>query len=237
MYRFTRVIFFLVFGFSSFAALAQKPELDWTVGVDAGFLIFYGDVKQNDFIPVFRDNNEVKPGYGLNIRKRFNPFLGIQLKFLRGTLAGTQRERNEYFKTNIFSWSINADININQIIFYDQDQKDLELYLQLGAGLVDFRGKLFNLQTNDIIAVNGYSADGKNKEKATTELIIPFGIGGTYGLRHFLKEEHVFWDRLDIVVEFTWVFTNTDKIDMVQSYRSGKDQYSFACFGFHYNFK
>lgn len=227
----------LLTGFLATDAKAQKPDLDWTVGLDGGFLLFYGDVKENDFIPILRNKNEVRLGYGLNIRKKFNPFLGLQLKLLWGKLAGTNRSVNEYFESNIFSWTINADVNINQIIFYDEDEKDLELYIQLGMGLVDFRGKLFDLTTDKLIDVIGYSPDGNIKEKMTSELVIPFGIGATYGMRHFFDEEYIFWENVDLVAEFTWHFTNTDLIDMRKSYRSGKDTYSFMCIGLHYNFK
>jgi len=215
---------------------AQRKDIDWSVGLDAGLLLFYGDIKEKDFIPVLRNRNEVKLGGGVNLKRRLNPYLSLQLNMIWGKLSGTNRTLEQYFSSNIFNWNINANISINEIVFYPENKGDLQVYLLLGAGLVDFRSKLYDLNTNEIIDVEGYSPDGKSKEKMTTELVIPLGFGASYGMHNLYTEENTFFDKVDIVFEFRWYFTNTDKIDMSSAVRSGKDQYSFASVGLHYNF-
>ena len=215
---------------------AQRQDVDWSVGFDAGLLLFYGDIKEKDFIPVLRNRNEVKLGGGINVKRRLNPYLSLQFHMIWGKLSGTNRTLEQYFISDIFNWNVNANISINEIVFYPENKGDLQVYLMLGAGLVDFRSKLFDLNNNEIVDVIGYSHDGKSKEKMTTELVIPLGFGASYGMHNLYTEENVFFDKVDIVFEFRWYFTNTDKIDMSNAVRSGKDQYSFASIGLHYNF-
>src|SRR5437867_2143014 len=60
-----------------------KSELDnWSVGINAGTLLFYGDVKQHDYFPTTSYNNEVKFGYGLSVSRAFNSVLSIQGQLL-----------------------------------------------------------------------------------------------------------------------------------------------------------
>ena len=75
-FRFFKLLFiFLAFILIKQNVVAQRNDNNFIVGISEGLLLFYGDVKVNDFTPVLTDKNEFRLGTSLSASKKFNPIL------------------------------------------------------------------------------------------------------------------------------------------------------------------
>ena len=212
----TLVVFIVL---SSFAVQAQgeetKPKAKITDNMSItpalGLLHFYGDIRQYDFYPVTKYNNENKFGFGLSVNKTINNIFGVSGQFLYGSLSGTKRQTNTYFTTNILEGNISLLINVRNLMMRNAPSgkcKKFSTYIKIGHGLARFDSEAKTLNTDDVLSISG----------KTTEAVTPIGIICNYQLKN----------NLDLGFNFTYRAANTDKLDAWEAVGSSKDMYSFA---------
>ncbi|MCF8302047.1 MAG: hypothetical protein K9I94_02140 [Bacteroidales bacterium] len=216
--------------------MAQSNDGGWSVGLDGGLMVFYGDVKNYDFLPITRNRNELRGGLSLSVYKQLNPYLHMNAKLLEGKLAGANRAKNLFFESQIREYSISVLININDILFYYNDKTHIMAYAIIGSGLTDYRSIKYTLEDREILDVTGYTADGKEKTEMTTELVIPLGLGMAYQFSETRGFSNEFMDHIDMIAELRWYWANTDNFDLDQSIRAGQDKYSYLSVGVRYHF-
>ena len=208
----------------------------WSVGVNFGSLLFYGDIRQYDYYPVTEPQNERKWGYGLTVTKLISPILGFQGQILNGSLTGVKRgvknkttgssTQGYYFNTDVFEYDVNAIINLSNISFSGNIRpRKLTLYSLVGFGVTNFRTQLYSLRTGKVVKRYGYDKNGGELPR-TSEVVIPIGAGLKYRINK----------QFDVSLEATMRNVNSDKIDGRVVKTSAKDKYGYFNVGVGYKF-
>lgn len=215
---------------------AQRNENTWWAGVHSGMLVFYGDVKTNDFFPSLSPFNELRAGAGANLSYLFNPVFGLRMSFTAGKLAGANQAADEYFKANILDYSLQGIFNLNTIFFYDYIETPVDIYAMVGYGFVEFRSIRRRLSDDGFIQAFGYAANGSKSAGKTREMMIPVGFIIQSSVNKLTRNGSNFLSNTDITLEFTLANANTNKLDANLTIREVKDKYSYFSIGLVYNF-
>lgn len=205
------LLFAIVFFGLHFNAKSQNAEsgkiLDnWSINVNGGLSLFWGDLRQYNYYPVSTFENERNAGFGIILTKRLNSIFELRGQLIKGNLSGTKRNISRYFEAQFTEYNINATINFSRLIYGDEPCRKLNLYGIGGIGFLDFRTVKRGLGSNNYVASRGYSANGTEKEKMTTETTIPFGFGAKFRLD----------SRFELNFENIWSITNSDLVDVTR---------------------
>lgn len=213
---------------------AQVFKPQWSAGIHSGLLVFYGDIKTNEFAPAINGFNELRAGFGLQTTYTFNPILSIRGSLTKGKLAGAKPSTDEYFTANILDYSVQAMINLNGLIFYDYDYTPIDVYAAIGYGFVDFRTIKRKLSDDSFVRAFGYNPDGSKSSVKTREMTIPVGIIIHSNLEQILNSNNYLLSQTDITLEFILHNVNTNKLDADLTLREVRDKYSYFAFGLIY---
>jgi hypothetical protein len=215
---------------------AQVNERNWSVGVHSGMLVFFGDVKTNDFLPATSKFNELRAGGGFHATYQLNPVLGLRGSLLSGKLAGAKPENDEYFEASFLDYTIQLMLNINTLVFYNDDNPPVDVYAILGYGLVEFRSIRRKLSDNNFIRSFGYNQDGSKSAKKTRELVLPIGLKVHSSIDNLLGIRNYYLSNTGITLEFILHNANTNKLDSDLTISETKDKYSYFALGLLYTF-
>ncbi|MDD5570044.1 MAG: outer membrane beta-barrel protein [Bacteroidales bacterium] len=194
----------------------------WSVCLSAGSVIFYGDIRDYDHTPFWKNQMEDKWGWGFRIKKQFTPVFAFSLNFVGGKFAGKREINNEYFKASMFAYDFGVKLDIIPIITR-KDTNKFSLYGTLAMGLIDIRTIKRDLNNNYLYAY-GYDESGEKLGNATTEMTIPIGLGIGYKIGK----------RFGINLEFKLYNIGSDKLDATLS--NVNDKISYASLGLVYRF-
>ena len=123
-----------------------------------GLLHFYGDIRQYDFFPVTKYQNENKFGFGLSLNKTLNNIFSVSGEFLYGSLSGTKRSIGTYFTTNVLEGNISLLINIRNLMMRNAPSgkcKKFSTYFKIGHGLTRFDSEAKKLSSDALVRVSG----------------------------------------------------------------------------------
>ncbi|MCX6271596.1 MAG: hypothetical protein NTU44_10315 [Bacteroidetes bacterium] len=238
MKQLSYTVFLLVLLHVVYQASGQKLEEKWSVQMSGSGTVFYGDIHQNDFIPVLRNKNELKGSLSICLNRQLNQYFALQAYLTSGSLAGTKRSENKYFKCRFTEYGFTALINVNDVIFTSyrsRSRQFLNFYVMVGWGLMDFRTQVRKLSDNSFIKGQGYNASG-DRTKATTEMVIPVGVGVKSRLNRWMKIQGPFFSNTDLLTEFIIKNVNSDKVDDEIDFVTGKDKYFMFNVGLCYHF-
>jgi|GEM_PF-1922106 len=207
----------------------------WSVTLSGGSMLFYGDLRQFDFYPVTKQNSQdwynLSPGlseyawgYGLAISKQLSPVFGIQGILEKGELNGININADAHFNASILTYGLNMKINILPMLKPDLESPRVAIYGIAGIGFCDFKTRQYSISTNTLLSSYGYG-DGNAEKKATTETVIPLGIGIKYKISN----------TIDIGIESTINNVNTDKLDARIVTGSAKDKYGYTALTLTFN--
>lgn len=213
---------------------AQVFKPQWSAGIHSGMLVFYGNIKTNEFAPAIKGFNELRAGFGLQTTYAFNPILSIRASLTNGKLAGAKPSTDEYFTANFLDYSVQAMINLNGLIFYDYNFTPIDVYAAIGYGFVDFRTIKRKLSDDSFVRAFGYNPDGSKSSVKTREMSIPAGFIIHSNLEQILNSNNYFLSKTDITLEFILHNVNTNKLDADLTLRETKDKYSYFAFGLIY---
>ena len=202
----------------------------WNVGVNVGSNLFYGDLRVYKYWPVIKNNNERKYAGSFHLGKELTPFLEFQGNLLLGNLSGTKRIKeglpfNQYFDAKIFEYSTTFKLDFASLLLGANEDRFFSVYTYAGIGLVNFRSQRKMLGSDIIVMSYGY--DGNDKIKATTETVLPVGVGFDFLLVKNLK----------LNIDASIRFVNTDKLDAYVNHKTGiDDMYGYTSVGLTYTF-
>lgn len=212
--------------------IKDRLTRDISITASAGVTHFWGDLRQYDFAPVFNDVSENRGGIGLSLNKGLSNTLSLQFAGLYGALQGVRRgkavgpgyPRGRYFNTNILEGSTRIMLNVNNILspYRERFDKKWGIYAFAGLGLVQFDTKVYLLDTDaEVNATRGVGPTGK-----TTEAVATIGSMLKYHLNN----------KMDLGLEASYRFVNTDRLDGWEGPGSDNDRYSFLALNFTYHF-
>ncbi len=209
---------------------AEKGKIldNWSLNVNGGLSLFWGDLRQYKIYPLSTFENERNAAFGAILSKKLNSTFEIRGQFIRGNLSGTKRSINTHFEGQFNEYNINATINFSRLIYGDNPCRRLNLYGIGGIGFVDFRTVKKQLGSHKYISSIGYSSNGTVKEKMQTETIIPVGFGAKYRID----------SRFEVNFEHIWTIANTDDIDASQGgFKYDVLTYSSLGLSYRFNFR
>jgi len=224
----------LTFNILSISMYAQHIENRWEAGVHTGMLVFYGNIKTNDFLPSLSPFNELRAGAGAKLSYLLNPVFSLRASFTAGKLAGANQVINEYFKANILDYSIQGVFNLSTVFFYNYVETPINIYALVGYGFVEFRTIRRKLSDDSFIRAFGYASDGSKSSDKTRELIIPVGGIVQIEFDKLTRTRNNFLANTVIALEFTLANANTNKLDANLTLRELKDKYSYLSIGLAY---
>lgn len=198
----------------------------WSLTLQGGTMQFYGDVSYNTFFPGSRKGKELSLCGHIAINKQFTRLFGVQAQFLIGNLASEEEKQNEYFKSELFNYNINAHISTSNLLFPNKQNKWLNHYFIVGLGMTHYRTIRSNLTTGAYINSMGYSDNGLTKEKMVRESVANIGQAVKFRLS----------DRIDLVIETTIKSTPMDNMDALYVHLSELDKYGYITIGITYKF-
>ncbi len=192
------------------------------IGLDAGVTIFSGDLDEGAAQGDLFNNNQA---FRLSIYKNLGSVFLLDGQAVFGNISGEKKRGTienlsyQYFNTEFNEFTINIGINILNLVKNNPNRK-FNAYILGGVGLINFRTKLSDGVSNEIVSTKGY--DG---QEATTELVIPVGIQASYNVT----------DNIALFVQTSSRIVDTDKLDGKEG-NSNRDYYNYASIGFVYKF-
>ncbi|MBN3036801.1 MAG: hypothetical protein JW861_14545 [Bacteroidales bacterium] len=188
----------------------------WSVNVNIGANLFYGDIEVYNFFPVTRNNSEWRVAYGLMAQKEISRILTLRGQFIKGKLSGTKRKYAEWFEADILETSMGMTVNLSSL-FFGVRPRALSVYGLVGVGLSQWQTELKKMYTNETIRSNGFT-DGSGIGGRTVEGVLPFGLGLDYRID----------DHWNINLEGTLRPVNSDLLDA----NKGDFPYDFYSYNF-----
>jgi hypothetical protein len=104
-------------------ALSRKNFKTWSVTLGGGMIVSRTDIKQYDWYPAGTYNNERRFGFYGALTKSITPAFALQGQILRGSASGTERSTLQYFDADIWDFSLNAVINIRNLLSQGASKK------------------------------------------------------------------------------------------------------------------
>lgn len=227
----TLVLVFISISASAQEKLGKEPLIDKiSIGANFGSMLAYADVRQYDFYPI---KDERKWGFGAEVNYQISPIVSFQLQGAMGKLAGIKRTfrgggvANLKFNADIYDWSVNTTVSLNR--WWAPNLKINErvnVYAMAGVGLINFRTQMRGLYDDKFIRSFGYSEKGTVKEKMTTELSYPVGLG--------IKVRAA--KKIDVILESQLRNVYSDKLDAYVRTVGYRDKYLYTFVGVSYRF-
>ncbi len=206
-----KLIVLFVFVFLSFYSHVSCQEIkenrlidNWSLNINGGASLFWGDIRQYKIYPVTNYENEWNASYGILLSKKISSIFEIRGQFIKGSLSGTKRSSTIYFNAEFNEYIINSTLNFIKLFSKHPKDTKLNIYGIGGIGFIDYRSVKKELGSNRYIDSRGYSDKGSIKSKMTTEAVIPFGIGANYKIG----------SNFEINFENIWTVVNSDDIDL-----------------------
>ncbi|MBN2172962.1 MAG: hypothetical protein JW731_02440 [Bacteroidales bacterium] len=185
---------------------SQNPEkglqTGWSVNVNGGANLFYGDTDNYRFYRCFSNNSEWRFGYGLMIQTKLVSAVTLRGQLLIGDLSGTKRKDTVWFESKIIETSLSAKIDLSSLIWGPKSRL-ISIYAMGGIGFSHWETHQMCHATNVELNSNGENRTGSGLFGRTLEPVIPFGAGIDFRLSEY-------WD---ISVEGTLRPVRSDKLD------------------------
>jgi len=197
---------------------------DWRITAGAGTTLFFGDIKQYKFYPVFNNKSEWRFGSSILIERQLSPVFSLRGQALYAHLVGTRREWNRNFVSKNFEFNLNTAIDLNNLIGKVRKDRPFTTSILLGTGIANYNTTLYELNTGNIVSKGG------------------FGNGASFGGRTldvFLMGGLSFDFRLDnnwsLRFETSNRILNTDLFDLYKN-NFQYDVYNYSSVGISYTF-
>jgi hypothetical protein len=196
----------------------------WSVNINGGANLFYGDTDNYRFYRCFKNNSEWRFAYGLMLQKEVAPWITIRGQLLNGDLSGTKRKDTIWFETKILETSLSAKIDLSTLV-WGAKKRTVSVYAMGGIGFAHWETSQKCNATDVELNCNGKNNTGSGLFGRTLEPVIPFGVGVDFRLN----------DHWDINVEGTLRPVRSDKLDANEG-GFPFDFYSYNFVGVTYNF-
>ena len=217
-------VFLFVFVAPGFGQHKRKTKNNstWSASLNFGPNIFMGDLRVHNFVPASTNKSEWGWGYGGTLDKQLGDVFSARGQLLMATAKGTKRVTHEYFKADIFEYSLQLNLDLTNLAFPDKRDKIAYIYGYTGLGFSNWRTNVYNLYTDKALRGNGHN--GKGPGGRTTEVVFPFGGG----IKMFINKK---WN---IYLESSFRILNSDKLDATIG-GSKHDMYNYSSIGITYN--
>ncbi len=227
-----KIILFFAIVFLSFPYFASSQDVsskslldNWSLNINGGASLFWGDIRQYKYYPVYHYETERNVSFGIILSKQLSSTFELRGQFFTGKLSGTSRGSvNRYFQAEFSEFNLNTTINFSRLIAGINPYRKLSFYGIAGFGFVNYRSQKKILGINTVVNSIGYSNNGTVKEDMESVTAIPVGLGFKYQISK----------RFEVNLEHTFSFAATDLIDLTEA--GSNDALSYTSLGLTYKF-
>lgn len=227
-----KAIFILSIAFSIILLSATKLNAQnksyWELNYNLGTSLFFGDIKQNQWMPVSGNYGEWRIGTGFQFGRQISYVFGARGQFLYGQLAGSRKEWNRYFQSDYYETNLNFTLNFNNLFGARRSDRFFNVYMIGGIGISQYNTTVYEMGTNKILAKvgkGGANGDGSGMGGRTLEGILTTGLGVDFRIN----------DNLHLNLESVHRGMNSDAYD---AWMKGfpYDIYNYTSFGISWRF-
>jgi len=182
MNKFASIIFSVVFVALLIISPSKTKAQDrsyWELNLNSGPSLFFGDIKQRQWMPVSSNENEWRFAGGLQFGRQLSYVFGVRGQAIYGQMAGTRREWNRYFQSDYIETNINLTVNFNNLFGNKRSDRFLNFYMIYGIGLTQYNTTVYELGTNIVLSQVGNGL-GKGIGGRTLEGIFTLGFGADF---------------------------------------------------------
>ena len=200
----------------------------WELNYNLGTSLFFGDIKQNQWLPVSGTYGEWRIGTGFQFGRQISYVFGVRGQFLYGQIAGSRKEWNRYFQSDYFETNLNFTLNFNNLFGVKRSDRLFNIYMIGGIGITQYNTTVYEMGTNKILARVGKwgtNGDGSGIGGRTLEGIFTTGLGVDFRIN----------DNLHLNLESVHRGMNSDAYD---AWMKGfpYDIYNYTSFGISWRF-
>jgi len=194
-------LFFIVFNTVSYCQDEERFDKRWSFTLSGGSMLFYGDLRQNDFYPNTKKNSidnhnfpgdgvsERKWGYGLSLNKQFSPVFEMRLQLQSGKLAGYKKNAGVYFNTRFIDYGFNGVLYLGNYLIPELKKHNAYLYFIFGLSVVDFRSACYFAGIpSDTARGASYPPGSTHMHKVTDEVMNYYGYDTKSDTKKILME-------------------------------------------------
>lgn len=238
-----KLVLAMVLGLSCSTIKAQKAsqktndsesEIDrWSVGINGGATVFFGDIKQYGFLPALKWQNELKYAAGLSLERSFSPVFSLRLNGFGAQVAGSKAigkggaifvspyPSNVTFESTAFSGDLDIVINFSNLSLAARNKpRHFFFYGFAGAGYMLYKTTLYDIDKTMVISKQSTTG------KFSHAMDFPIGLGLKYRLS----------PHLDLGLEETFHILGTDLFDNTEVLGSSYDKISYSSLSLTYKF-
>ena len=234
----------------------QNLFLNTDLNILMGGTQFFGDIKQNDWLPAYDKNNnfsEIQAAIEISLTKKINPIISLQASAIMGRFGGMKKEKigenytvyepypgfyegnGEYFITDFKELDMNLLLNLSNAssFFTNYNIDKYVFHLKGGIGLNIFNSINRNIGSDNYIYSWGYEEgvfeqnDNFIKKEISNS---PKEIVYIYGL----IAKYEINDQFSIILDVTKRRSNTDLWDSHDN-NANDDNFNFYAIGTSYN--
>lgn len=171
----------------------------WSISAHFGPGQYYGDLREYDFFPVTKNNedshSELSFQGGVSVHKQLSYLFGARADVSFGGLNGMKRRLYySYFKGSYTDFALMGTVNLKGLLFGAEKLKRWKFDFNIGAGQVWYKSTAYQLGSHEELrSTNGTRNDW----------IIPLGLTFNYELT----------PRLDLGLDFRANRVNSDFLD------------------------
>lgn len=216
------VIFAATATINKVSAQFESVVMEGELGISAGAAHYFGDLNTRARL------NRPKLALGAFFRKQFGNYIGVRVgaHFARVGYSDIYNEQNDYqrrrnlsFNSNIFELALQGDFNFFKFTPGDPEH-NFTPYVTLGAGIFSYDPYAYLNNQKIFLRPLGTEGQGSSaypnrKPYSTMAICFPVGVGVKYALT----------ERMNIGIEISHRFTNTDYLDDVSTTYIGSDKF------------
>lgn len=196
----------------------------WRITAAGGSSLFFGDVKQNRWLPVLENENELRFNANILLEYQLSPAISLRGQALYAHLAGTRRSWQTFFYSDLMEVNLNTAINLSNIISGYRSDRFLNINVIGGIGLVNYNTTRKDLVTRAVQIQRGFG-NGSGIGGRTLEGILMGGLGLDFRLS----------DNVSLRIETANRIMNSDLLD-VHDNMFPYDVYNQTSLGLSYTF-
>ncbi len=175
----------------------------WSITAAGGSSLFFGDIKQERWLPVLKNENELRFNANTILEYQFSPAFSIRGQALYAHLAGTRRSWQTFFFSDLIEANIGTTVNLSNIISGYRADRFININVIGGVGLVNYNTTRKDLTTRFIQSQRGFG-NGSGIGGRTLEGVLVGGIGLDFRLS----------DNLSLRFETANRIINSDLLDI-----------------------
>jgi hypothetical protein len=196
----------------------------WRITAAGGSSLFFGDVKQNRWLPVLKNENELRFNANILLEYQLSPSISLRGQALYAHLAGTRRSWQTFFYSDLMEVNLNTAINLSNIISGYRSDRFLNINVIGGVGLVNYNTTRKDLVTRAVQMQRGFG-NGLGLGGRTLEGVIMGGLGLDFRLN----------DNMSLRLETANRIMNSDLLD-IHDNSFPYDVYNQTSLGLSYTF-